>query len=571
MLRILLSAVGLLTTLLAYGQVSSLNRPKDPVVLSGTILSKFSSLNPADIVGFKYVQGVWTQIPIQVDERVWLDIVTPYGPIASITGSPLSPANPKIYFYCDPSTYTGADPTPTFDNDDELVFMAQDAGGQFTGTAYPVGVVAGTKEQITITDPLGGVGYVYLFQHAGNLEPSANRKYVNYSSNLTSTAGFPANKTGVNTEITTISTANYSWHFSAEWVSDELKLLTGNNTDILDRYKNFFADGKCIRDEDMFSGRENAYVTCKAGPVRVIRSYMGAVSGPFTQRTHFFYQGRHDVATDLRVHNIASIYDAFDYNPAANNMVYRNNLNPNGVIVNGTTDKVTRGDIVWEQVSGTPGTISIVHSRATNLTAAEATFTSYYDDNKKRPASNCTGDGQAWGTSGVGVNFLNSTVCTDPLESGCGVASPNYRTLQTRMSIYADAANMVATTASAYTTKFNNPLIVSTGTVNTVAGSSVTSARKELAADLSTNLTRDFNIYPNPAKSLVSIWYALPADQEVSIVFYDLTGRSVIAKKMKGTKGENEAKIDLSALKKGVYFINLYKDKLQQVHKLIVE
>ena len=153
MLRILLSAVGLLTTLLAYGQVSTLNRPKDPVVLSGTILSKFYSLNPTDIVGFKYVQGVWTQIPIQVDERAWLDIVTPYGPIASITGAPLSPANPKIYFYCDPSTYTGADLTPTFDNDDELVFMAQDAGGQFTGTAYPVGVVAGTKEQITITDP----------------------------------------------------------------------------------------------------------------------------------------------------------------------------------------------------------------------------------------------------------------------------------------------------------------------------------------------------------------------------------------------------------------------------------
>ena len=571
MLKIVLSAVSLLTTMFAYGQSSTLKRSKDPVVISGASLSSFSSLNPADIVGFKYVQGVWTQIPIQVDERAWLDIVTPYGPIASITGSPLSSANPKIYFYCDATTYTGADPTPTFDNDDELVFMVKDAGGQFTGTTYPVGVVTGTKEQITITDPLGGVGYVYLFQNAGSLEPSAGLKYVNYSSNLTSTTGFPANKTGVNTENTTISTANYSWHFSAEWVSDELKLLTGNNTDILDRYKNFFADGKCIRDEDIFSGRENAYVTCKAGPVRVIRSYMGAVSGPFTQRTHFFYEGRQDVATDLRVHNIASIYDAFDYNPAANNMIYRNNLNPNGVIINGTQDKITRGDIAWEQVSGTPGTISIVHSRATNLTAGEAVFTSYYDDNKKRAASNCTGDGQAWGTSGVGINFLNGNVCTDPLESGCGVSSPYYRTLQTRMSIYADAANMAATTASAYTTKFNNPLIVSSGAVNTVAGSSVASARKEFSADLSIDLASDFNVYPNPAKSLVSIRYSLHEDQEVSIIFNDLMGRSVIVKKIKAVKGENEAKLDLSPLKKGVYFINFYKDNLKHVNKLIVE
>jgi len=298
---------------------------------------------------------------------------------------------------------------------------------------------------------------------------------------------------------------------------------------------------------------------------------MGAVSGPFTQRTHFFYQGRHDVATDLRVHNIASIYDAFDYNPAANNMVYRNNLNPNGITINGTQDKVTRGDLAWEQVSGIPGTISIVHSRATNLTPNEATFTSYYDDNKKRPASNCTGDGQAWGTSGVGINFLNSNVCTDPLESGCGVASSFYRTLQTRMTIYADAANMVATTAAAYNTKSNNPLIVSTAAVSNVAGSSVASVRKELAADLSTSTGRDFNVYPNPAKNMVSIRYTLPADQEVSIIFHDLTGRSVMVKKMKGAQGENEARIDLSQLKKGVYFLNLYRDNLPQVNKLVVE
>jgi len=265
MIKNLLLAFGLFASLLTYGQNSTLNRPKDPVVISGGSLSAFATLNPTDIVGFKYVQGIWTQIPVQVDERALLDIVTPYGPIASVTGTPLSPANPKIYFYCDASTYTGADPTPTFDSDDELVFMAQDAGGQFTGTTLPGGVVPGTKEQITITDPLGGVGYVYLFQNAGSLQPSAGVKYVNYSSNLTSTAGFPANKTGTNTENTTISTAHYTWHFSAEWVSDELKLVKGNNTDILDRYKNFFADGKCIRDEDIFSGREMLTLPVKPG------------------------------------------------------------------------------------------------------------------------------------------------------------------------------------------------------------------------------------------------------------------------------------------------------------------
>jgi hypothetical protein len=53
---------------------------------------------------------------------------------------------------------------------------------------------------------------------------------------------------------------------------------------------------------------------------------MGAVSGPLTQRTHIFYESRQDIRTDLRVHNIASIYDAFDYNSSANGMTYRNTV-----------------------------------------------------------------------------------------------------------------------------------------------------------------------------------------------------------------------------------------------------
>ena len=567
MIKNLLSALVLLTSFASLGQVNPLNRPKDPVVLSGANLTKFSALRPSSLVGFKYVQGTWVQIPIQVDERALLDIATPYGPMAAGVGVPLSPTNPKIYFYTDPATFIGVDPNASFDSDDELVFMAQDAGEQFTGTTYPTGIVAGNNEQITIKNPSsGGLGYIYLFQSAGSLLPDAGIKYVNYSSNLASTAGFPANKTGVNLENTQIRTAFYTWHFSAEWVSDEMKILTGNNTDILDRHKNFFADGKCIRDEDIFSARENAYITCKAGPIRVIRSYMGAVSGPLTQRTHFFYQGRHDVATDLRVHNIASINDAFDYNPAALNMTYRNNLNTNGVVINGVQDKVNRGELTWEQVSGTPGTVSMVHSKTTTLKASEATFSSYYDDNKSRPASNCTGDGQAWGTSGVGIKFLNTTVCTDPLGSGCGVASVNYRTLQSRITVYADAPNAAPTTASDYYQASVNPLQVSFGTNATAA-----SARKVMPSDGVIPLNGKVILYPNPAQGLVRIRYSLAAAQEVSISLHDVMGQTALVKKVKATKGENETKLDVAPLKKGVYFLNFYEGNTKQLSKLVVE
>jgi hypothetical protein len=281
----------LFVTSIAFAQTSTLNRPNDPVVLTGAQLTTFSALQPNQIVGFKFVNGTWTQIPIQVDERALLDIVTPYGALAAQAGYPPSPSNPKVTFYTDATTNTGADPTTTFDSDDELVFMAKDAGGQSDGST-PQGVVAGTCREIIITDPLGGVGYVYLFQNGGSLLQGAGVSYVTYTSNLSSTLGFPVNSNITNVENTLITTAKYSWKFSAEWVSDEFKLIIGNNTNLLDRYKNFFADGNCIRHEDAFSAAQNAYITVKAGPIRVIRSYMGAVSGPLTQRTHWFYEGR---------------------------------------------------------------------------------------------------------------------------------------------------------------------------------------------------------------------------------------------------------------------------------------
>jgi len=451
----------LLTTTFVYSQTSTLNRPNDPVVLTGAQLSNFSSLQPNQIVGFKFENGTWTQIPIQVDEIALLDIVIPYGPLASLAGYPPSPSNPKILMYCDPATFTGNDPNPNFDSDDELVFMAKDVGGQSDGST-PQGVVAGSCVEVLITDPLGGYGYVYLFQNGGTLQQSAGVSYVTYTSNLSSTPGFPINLDITNNENTLISTSKYSWRFSAEWVSDEFKLIIGNNTNLLDRYKNFFADGNCTRHEDAFSAAQNAYVTVKAGPIRVIRSYMGAVSGPLTQRTHWFYEGRQDIATDLRVHNINSIIDAFDYNSNVNGMIYRNNLNTNGITINGQPDVVTLGSLQWEQVSGNQGTISILHRNITNMVLpTDGNFTSYYDDNSANPASNCTGDGQAWGTSGVRVIFTGS-ICTDPMGAGC-VGTQWLRNLQSRRTVYADAPNGLATTASAYNNQFNNPLMITIG------------------------------------------------------------------------------------------------------------
>ena len=83
--------------------------------------------------------------------------------------------------------------------------------------------------------------------------------------------------------------------------------------------------------ENTFNDAEGAFIANKSGPVRAIRSYIGANSGPLTQREHIFYERRQDIRTFLRVHAIPGIMDYFDYAPAASGMTYKNNANTGGV------------------------------------------------------------------------------------------------------------------------------------------------------------------------------------------------------------------------------------------------
>jgi len=132
----------------------------EPVILTDTQLSSFSSNSPGDIVGFKYDVGTWIQIPIQIDEMAILDITKPYGEPAS---------GYNILMYTDANWRTGADPNTLIDNNDELVFMLKDAGNQFTGIDYPIGIIASTKKEVVINDGLT-TSYVYLFQQDGSLQ-----------------------------------------------------------------------------------------------------------------------------------------------------------------------------------------------------------------------------------------------------------------------------------------------------------------------------------------------------------------------------------------------------------------
>ncbi len=388
---------------------STLNRDLDPVVLTGSSLTALLGLAPGSVVAFRY-QGGWGQIPVQIDER---DEVT----YDQVYGGGFPAASILVATYTDPGSYVGADTDPLFDADDELVFMASDAGDLApAGSSYPIGTVPVGGVVLEIDDPLdGGLGYVYLFESSGSLSPGAGADYVSYTFDLLA-GSYPADynlANGPNPEDSVVATARYVSHFSDRWIHDEISITAGGATgvDILDRHRNIFAPGVCSRSEDTFSAGEGAFFANIDGPVRAIRSYMGANSGPLTQRVHVFYAGREDITTFLRVHAISGIMDMFDYSSNAIGMTYSSSTSPGGVSVDGTPDVVSSAVPSWEMVTGAQGSLIVAASQEADFSPLSPVH--YYEDDASPSYIQCTGDAFEFAQSGAWINHAIPN--TDPL------------------------------------------------------------------------------------------------------------------------------------------------------------
>jgi hypothetical protein len=412
----------------------ALNRPADPVVLTGADVASLNGIPPGSLVAFRYASGSWTQVPVQVDERDVINFNDVYNNTSSYGG------NFTRLDYTDAGTFTGPDSNPTLDADDEIVFMARDAGQRPPGFSEPAGVIAASGAEIQVVDPLGGTAYVYLFRQDGSLDPAAGQSYVSYQFNLLSgayktTYGIAS---GPNAEESSVATAYYARHFADRWIQDELRILAGgaSGVDILDRHKALFAPGVCVRSEDTFSSGEGAFVINKSGPVRAIRSYVGANSGPRTQRQHLFYERREDMTTFLRVHAIPGILDFFDYSPAASGMTYRNAFNASGVLIDGVPDTINTTASDWELVAGAQGSLTMIGSTQTDF--AVTNIQTYYLDDSTPPVTQCTGDAFAYGSSGLWLN--QGIPNTDP-------ANPPASTLTGTRIMYYDAPGLAVADA----------------------------------------------------------------------------------------------------------------------------
>jgi hypothetical protein len=130
------------------------------------------------------------------------------------------------------------------------------------------------------------------------------------------------------------------------------------------------APGYCGRSEQTFNRAKGAFIVNVSRPVRAIRSYIGANSGPYTATTDIFYPRRQDSVTNLRVHTLPGVmaFDDFTAGLAGADALWYTDSRTARVPINGLNDAVSASPPpTWQMVSGGPGALVTTRSVTTDI------------------------------------------------------------------------------------------------------------------------------------------------------------------------------------------------------------
>jgi hypothetical protein len=285
---------------------------------------------------------------------------------------------------------TTPDPVPGLDDNDEISFMASDAGPQApAGTKAPNNI--SDMREVAIhdpNDPQAAPTYVYVMVAAANgPKPAYDAKngYVSYKRDPVSET-FEKSESGYSNygnaatgpycdasghvvldpktgkpdiqrrrprDYATIETPRYRFRYDGRWLLTALSISPdGGKTfgpDLIDRWKaRAFAQDResktpCCgyEEEDTHWGGSSTLLGERMGPVRAIRETWGADSGTNVIRRETFYRDELRQKSWLRVHPIPpldGIYAQWDFN-AGRMTRYFNSHNPQGVPIDGKNDE----------------------------------------------------------------------------------------------------------------------------------------------------------------------------------------------------------------------------------------
>ncbi|RMF60593.1 MAG: hypothetical protein D6743_14740, partial [Calditrichaeota bacterium] len=365
-----------------FGQINqkTLDRNFEPVVMTGSNFSQFSTV-PLDelfLYAFDVQREAWSQIPYQIDER-------------DATGD-----------------YFAVDDIPGLDDNDELVFMARDAGDRAVASWIPdQNSISFVRYEIEVVDPLtGNKGWVYLYRSQA-LKPDPNvTSYMTYVAS-----------SGANVGEDTVRTSFYELANLKNGFPSDLSITPaggGTGQDLLDVLK-FQANTSIadINENDITAD----VVDVRAGQVRVLRRLFGKlkVNLPFPlpdinvdfntpPAIYYPFSLSIDVdVPDLPV-SVSSARMSIDLNANATGMQFVSANNPQpGFIIDGKVDSPNSAiddllpDNNWIVITGTPGTI--VHFFPLAPTVGGQRQLYYRDDSSQDNKD--TGDKKSFGDTGI--------------------------------------------------------------------------------------------------------------------------------------------------------------------------
>src|SRR3954470_77909 len=366
--------------------------------------------------------GHWQQIPFQVDEvftRYLNNDASDFG-IYSGTDKHTTYAYDREGFRftenSGPNGCTAAmkagdkaapDPVKGLDTNDELAFMASDAGPQAPdGTTLPKGIEGAKVATIADpTNPSAPPSSFYIMRAAADgPKPAfgASNGYVHYDRDANADTlvfsrssykgygpakqgpyctpdgqpvlnpdGTPAIGPRKEMDGTTITTPRYRYRYDGRWLMTAIQISPDGGTsygpDLVDRWKaRAFAQDPgsqtpCggYEEEDTNWGGSSSLLGEKVGPVRAIRETWGADSGTNVIRRETFYRDRMVQKNWLRVHVIPpldGIYAQWDFN-AGRMTKFFNSYNKDGVDVDGVNDEAYGNwddpcEPRWDNVNG---------------------------------------------------------------------------------------------------------------------------------------------------------------------------------------------------------------------------
>ena len=290
-----------------------------------------------------------------------------------------------------------ADPVAGLDDDDEIVFMASDAGAKAPATAGGPAGTGSSRQEIAIADPLaaGATSYVYLFRTPKGSSFKATNGYVKFRRHDnadqyidrdsfydhdpeklgSSNTGYGPNLPGTvcvskdgslvprqskdrfPRDGQTVTTDRYKMVATGRWMIREMHIAQGDSPvfgpDLIDRWK-----GRAFQqspdstisvvgfeDEQVNWEANSALLGWRTGPVRAIREVWGADSGTNVTKTETYYRDAVTHRYRVRVHPIPSdgLYTSWDYNRDVASTYY-NMAKPEGVAIDGRNDDVGNVD-----------------------------------------------------------------------------------------------------------------------------------------------------------------------------------------------------------------------------------